>query len=67
MVLIKNSPVDGIRIRNLHRHEQRCHLHQFLLPAEQNALRYSIATSHVGEARIWPHRLLKGSAVCLLR
>jgi hypothetical protein len=49
----------GSHIRNLHRHEQWSHLRQFLLPAEQNTLRYPIAKSYVGEARIWPHRLLK--------
>ena len=36
-----------------YRHESRCHLRQFLLPPEHNAVRYPIATSYLGETRIW--------------
>jgi uncharacterized protein len=41
-----------ICIRYLYRHEHWFHLRQFLLPAEQNTLRYPIATSYVGEAHL---------------
>jgi len=39
--------VRDTRIRDLYRHDQRCHLRHFLLPTEQDTRRYPIAARHL--------------------
>src|ERR1700676_2913 len=50
------------RIHNLYRHEQRCHLSQVLLPAEQDTRRDPIAARYLRQAGSRAPRLLDDRA-----